>query len=124
KLFRYAAIYCFGRIVGKLISFLLIPFYTHYFSAGEYGVMEVLNLTAMIATVLLAPGLSTAVMRFYYDTDDPKEQKLAISTGLVFTLCVGGLMSLLTIVFPSWLAQVLLGDTKYHGLVQLVACSF
>lgn len=70
KLFRNAAVYGFGRILGKVISFLLIPFYTHYFSAGEYGVMEILNLTAMIATVLLAPGLSTAVMRFYYDTEE------------------------------------------------------
>jgi O-antigen/teichoic acid export membrane protein len=124
KLIRNAAVYGFGRIVGKVISFLLIPFYTHYFSAGEYGVMEILNLTAMVAAVLLAPGLSTAVMRFYYDTDDPREKQRVISTGLIFTLLVGGLASLATIVFPAWMSQTLLGSARYSMLVRLVAGSF
>ncbi len=124
KLIRNAAVYGFGRILGKVISFLLIPFYTHYFSAGEYGVMEILNLTSMVAAVLLAPGLSTAVMRFYYDVDDPREKKQVISTGLLFTLLVGGLVSVAAIFFPAWASQILLGSPKYTVLVQLVAGGF
>lgn len=122
KLFRSAAVYGFGRILGKVISFLLIPFYTHYFSAAEYGVIEVLNLTTMIAAVLLAPGLATAVMRFYYETDDPKEQNVNIATGVIFTLVLGGLVSLLAILFPGRLADMLLGSERYRTLVQLAAC--
>ncbi len=124
KLFRSAAVYGFGRILGKVISFLLIPFYTHYFSAAEYGVMEILNLAAMIASVLLAPGLSTAVMRLYYDTEDRREQKLVISTGLLMTLLVGGLVSLLVVAFPDGPSRMLLGSAQYRTLVRLVACSF
>jgi len=124
KLFRSAAVYGFGRIAGKVVSFLLIPFYTHYFAPAEYGVMEVLNLTTMIAAVVLAPGLSTAVMRFYYDSEDSRERNLAISTGLVFTLLIGGFVSVLAVLFPDWPAQVLLGSTKYRTLVQLASCGF
>jgi O-antigen/teichoic acid export membrane protein len=124
KLIRNAAVYGFGRIVGKVISFLLIPFYTHYFSAGEYGVMEILNLTAMVAAVLLAPGLSTAVMRFYYDSDDPEEKKRVISTGLIITLAIGGMAALLTLVFPVQASRALLGSAKYSTLAQLVAGGF
>ncbi|MBZ5531490.1 MAG: oligosaccharide flippase family protein [Acidobacteriia bacterium] len=124
KLFRNAAVYGFGRILGKVISFLLIPFYTHYFSAGEYGVMEILNLTAMIATVLLAPGLSTAVMRFYYDTDDDKEKKLVVSTGMITTLLVGGAAVVVALLFPNAVSQALLGSAKYRTLVQLMAFGF
>jgi len=124
KLIRNAAVYGFGRILGKVISFLLIPFYTHYFSAGEYGVMEILNLAAMVAAVLLAPGLSTAVMRFYYDTDDPKEKKQVISTGMISTLIVGGVAALAAILFPAAASQALLGSPKYGTLVQLVAGGF
>jgi O-antigen/teichoic acid export membrane protein len=124
KLFRNAAVYGFGRILGKVISFLLIPFYTHYFTAGEYGVMEILNLTAMIATVILAPGLSTAAMRFYYDSDDERERKLVISTGLLSTLLIGGTATLVVVLFPGWSSHALLGSTKYAGLLQLVAVGF
>jgi O-antigen/teichoic acid export membrane protein len=124
KLIRNAAVYGFGRIVGKIISFLLIPFYTHYFSAGEYGVMEILNLTAMVAAVLLAPGLSTAVMRFYYDSDDPEKKKTVISTGLLITLLIGGITALATMIFPARASLALLGSPKYGTLAQLVAGSF
>src|SRR5205809_2597246 len=117
RLFRNAAVYGFGRIVGKVISFLLIPFYTFYFSPAEYGVMEVLNLTVMVAAVLLAPGLATAVMRFYYDSDDPRERNLAISTGLGFTLLVGGCIAALVVLFPEWPAHALLGNIKYRSLI-------
>lgn len=124
KLFRNAAVYGFGRILGKIISFLLIPFYTHYFTAGEYGVMEILNLTAMIATVLLAPGLSTAAMRFYYDSDDDRERKLVISTGLLSTIAIGGAATLLVLLYPDWTSQALLGTTHYRMLVRLLALGF
>lgn len=124
KLFRNAAVYGFGRILGKVISFLLIPFYTFYFSTAEYGVMEILNLAAMIAAVVLAPGLSTAVMRFFYDTEDDDERKTVISTGLVTTLIVGGAVTALAFLFPQWISQALLGSGKYRVLIQLLAVGF
>lgn len=124
KLIRNAAVYGFGRILGKVISFLLIPFYTHYFSAGEYGVMEILNLTAIVAAVVLAPGLSTAVMRFYYDTDDVREKKQVISTGMICTLVVGGITLLVAVLFPGAISQALLGSSRYGTLVRLLAGGF
>jgi O-antigen/teichoic acid export membrane protein len=124
KLFRNAAVYGFGRILGKVISFLLIPFYTFYFSTAEYGVMEILNLAAMIAAVVLAPGLSTAVMRFYYDTESEDERKAVISTGLITTLLVGGAVTALAFLLPQWISQVLLGTSRYRLLIQLLAVGF
>ena len=124
KLFRNAAVYGFGRILGKVISFLLIPFYTFYFSTSEYGVMEILNLAAMIAAVVLAPGLSTAVMRFFYDTENEKERKTVISTGLITTLLVGGAVTALAFLFPQWISQMLLGSGRYRLLIELLAVGF
>jgi len=51
KLIRHAAVYGFGRIVGRAGSFFLIPVYTHYFSASDYGAMEILSLAAMVAGI-------------------------------------------------------------------------
>jgi O-antigen/teichoic acid export membrane protein len=124
KLFRNAAVYGFGRILGKVISFLLIPFYTFYFSTAEYGVMEILNLAAMIAAVVLAPGLSTAVMRFFYDTEDEHERQTVISTGLITTLVVGGAVTAMAFLFTQWISQALLGSGQYRVLIQLLAVGF
>ena len=39
RLFKHTSIYGLGDIVGRSISFILIPLYTHYLSKAEYGVM-------------------------------------------------------------------------------------
>lgn len=124
QLVKHTAVYGFGRIFSKVISFLLIPFYTHYFTAAEYGVMEVLNLSAMILAIALAPGLSNAVMRFHYDTDDERERAISVSTALTFTLIVGGLVVLVAFAFPGQISQLLLGTSRHSLLIKLLAIGF
>ncbi len=113
QLVKHTAVYGFGRIFSKIISFLLIPFYTHYFAAAEYGVMEVLNLSVMILAIALAPGLANAVMCFHYDTDDVKERSLSVSTALIFCLVIGAVVMLLAFVFPQQISYLLLKSPDY-----------
>ena len=124
KLVRHTAIYGLGRMVSKGISFLLIPFYTHYFATAEYGLMEILNLAVMIAAIALAPGLSNAVMRFYYDTEDQEERNLTVSTALVFCLVVGVAAATLMTLHSAWISEILLASPKYGTLVKLLAVGF
>ena len=124
KLVRHTAVYGVGRMASKVISFLLIPFYTHYFATTEYGVMEILNLAAMIAGIALAPGLSNAAMRFYYETEDEGERNSTISTALIFSLVVGAAAAFLMTVYSAPIASILLGKSQYAILVSLVALGF
>src|ERR1700693_2083289 len=124
KLVRHTAVYGFGRVVSKGISFLLIPFYTHYFATEEYGLMEILNLAAVIASIALAPGITNAAIRFYYDTDKEEERDCAISTALVFSLVVGAAAAVLMITHAAGISGLLLGSPKHATLVRLVAVGF
>ena len=124
KLIRHAAVYGFGRIVGKTASFLLIPVYTHYFSTSDYGVMEILNLTAMVAGILLALGLPTSLMRFYYSSSDPQEQNRAVSTALLFSLALAGGIGAIVILDASSISRALFGTDSRAALIRLVAVTF
>jgi len=124
ELVKHTAVYGFGRIFSKVISFLLIPFYTHYFTAAEYGMMEVLNLAVMILAIVLAPGLANAVMRFHYDTDDQHERSLSASTALIFTIASGALVILLAFAFPQKISYLLLNTTEHGTVIKLLAVGF
>jgi O-antigen/teichoic acid export membrane protein len=124
KLIRHAAVYGFGRIIGRAGSFFLIPVYTHYFSASDYGAMEILSLAAMVAGILLALGLPTSLMRFYYANDDPQERGRTVSTVLLFSIALGGSIAGLVILNASTISRMLLGSEGQAVLVRLVAVTF
>jgi O-antigen/teichoic acid export membrane protein len=124
KIVKHAAVYGVGRVLGRAASFLLIPVYTHYLSTPDYGEMEILNLVSMIAAMLLAFGLPTAVMRFYYATDDSKEKKQTVATGMLFSLAVGGSVAALTMIYAAAVSNVLLGTPAQVQLVRLMAVTF
>src|SRR4051794_36113817 len=42
---RHTAVYGVGSIVIKVLSFLMLPFYTHYLTPADYGVLEILDLS-------------------------------------------------------------------------------
>jgi O-antigen/teichoic acid export membrane protein len=75
-------VYGLGNILSRIVSFVLIPLYTHYLTTAEYGTLELLELTMYIAGMFLALGISQSVMRFYYDSDDPKTRNEVVSTAL------------------------------------------
>lgn len=124
KLIRHAAVYGVGRILGRAASFLLIPVYTHFFSTQDYGAMEILTLISMIAGIVLAFGLPSSLMRFYYSCRDPKEQNQAIATAMLFSVGVGATIGGLVLIWARPICQFLLGSEQQALLVRLMAVTF
>lgn len=80
---KHASVYGIGDILSKGIAFFLIPFYTHYLSAAEYGTLELLDLTSYVVSMILATGVGEAVYRYYYNYDDPDKKRLVVSTAMI-----------------------------------------
>ncbi len=124
KLTRHAAVYGLGRVLNKGISFLLIPLYTYYFTTADYGVMEILLAVSSIAGLVVALGLPSSLMRFYYSTEDPREQAEVVGTILTFLLVSGGALSATVFVSAESVSQWLLGTDQHALLVRLMAVQF
>ena len=58
------AIYGLSSIVGRFLNYLLVPLYTYYFSAEEYGVVSELYAYAGFFAVVLVFGMETGYFRF------------------------------------------------------------
>ena len=88
-----------GNFVTKVLSFLMVPFYTSILSTADYGVADLISTTVL----LVLPGFSLlmdeAIMRFALDKANDKKQvftiAMSLSTiGFFVALCVSPIILL------------------------------
>lgn len=64
---------------SKVITFLLVPLYTHVLSTSDYGKADLMSSTALLLIPLLTLNIQDAVLRF--SLDKTKDAKKVISAG-------------------------------------------
>jgi O-antigen/teichoic acid export membrane protein len=121
KIFRLGketAIYGLSTVVGRLLNFLIVPFYANVLLPAENGVIS--NIYAYIAfiTVLYTYGMEPAYMRFVSSLErGDKKQNFSVpffsllATSLVFSLLIHD-----HAVFLGGLIGV---DAAHSGLIQM-----
>ncbi|GGC65165.1 flippase [Pedobacter quisquiliarum] len=60
-LVRGSLIYVLGSLLIKGVALILIPLYTHAFSAANYGTMELINTIMSLLTILVTFGLTQLI---------------------------------------------------------------
>lgn len=91
-LFKNTFIFTIGSIATKLITFILVPIYTHILTTQEYGVVDLISTISMVLAPVLILNISESVMRFSLDKD-ADHNKIMSSGLLIFIIAViGGLL--------------------------------
>ena len=97
KLASQTAIYGVSSIVGRVLSYLLVPIYTRVFGREEYGVVTELYAYVAFLNIVFTYGMETAYFRFANrpGTDRRQLYDQVLSTLLVSSVLLGGLLVLL-----------------------------
>jgi O-antigen/teichoic acid export membrane protein len=64
QLTKDTAIYGISTIVGRFLTFLLVPFYTHVFTTKDFGVYSNLYIFIAVFNVVLIYGMDAAFLKF------------------------------------------------------------
>ncbi|MBQ0081186.1 MAG: polysaccharide biosynthesis protein [Alistipes sp.] len=92
KLAKQTAIYGISTIIGKMMSYLLTPFYTRIFTEGKYGIITDAYALIPFALVLLSLGMESGYFRFAAKAEaeggdvNKAKQKLFSSTWAITAL--------------------------------------
>jgi O-antigen/teichoic acid export membrane protein len=86
KLASQTAIYGISSIFGRFLNYLLVPLYTYYFTAAEYGVVSEFYAYAGFFSVLLLFGFETGYFRFRDKENQGRD--VAYSTALIFVVLI------------------------------------
>lgn len=94
RLIRNIALIFFGNICVKAVQFLLIPFYTHYFSPEKYGIVDLIT---VYTTMLLAIAVCNIYDPIFIFPQRKSHvvQKSYFTTGIVFGIACLAIVSLI-----------------------------
>ena len=115
-------IYGLGNIAVKIVGLILIPLYTDpkFFTTDEFGILGVLEISALVLTAAMASALPQSLTRWFWDKDYKDNQKgiffMAISTQTIVTV----LFCLLLIPLSGTLSQLIFSKTDWSGVISLV----
>lgn len=100
-LFGNMALFTVSNFVSKILVFLLVPFYTHVLSTGEYGVGDVMHTTLLLLVPALTVNMGEGALRFAIERERERGdilriglKRTGISIGMVGAVC--GAVSLFT----------------------------
>jgi O-antigen/teichoic acid export membrane protein len=91
---RHTLVYGIGGILLKVISFIMLPVYTHFLTPRDYGVLEILDLSMTLVAMFLNMGMTAAFLRFYNNADSSDVKRTIASTMYFFALGTGLLILL------------------------------
>jgi len=96
KLTKDTILYGASSILGRLLNYLLVPYYTYVFATGQYGVVTEFYAYAAFFNVLYTYGLETAYFRFatLNKEDEPSIFNLVTSSILLSSVFFSGLLIL------------------------------
>lgn len=119
KLGKEAAIYGLSSIVGRLLNFLLVPFYTNYLAKAEFGIQSNIYAYIAFAFVLYGYGMDSAYMRFVVSAD-PADKKQTLSIPFYSVLLTSFFFSLIIQYFAPAISD-LIGAPGHEDLIRYSA---
>lgn len=105
KLLKNSAVFLIGNFGSKIISFLIVPFYTYCLTAAEYGEADLVSTTVNLVAPFVMIGMNEAVLRYSVSKE---ADYAAIASSSLFTLVLGCMASFL--LFPLLSQFSVIGD--------------
>ncbi len=121
---KHSSVYSLGVVLQKGVGFFMIPFYTHYLTPGEYGLIEIVDLFMIIISMLAGMGISSALSRFYIKYEDSGDRREVCSTALCSVLLVSMLFYAILMLNVDFISRALLGTDEFGKLFHLVLLAF
>lgn len=98
KLASDTAVYGLSSIIGRMLNFLLVPFYSHVFTRSEAGLVNLVFMAFVFLNIVFTYGFESAYMKQTAGPEGRARVQTVFSTGtlslLVSSLVLGGLIAL------------------------------
>lgn len=117
KLAGQTAVYGLSSIIGRILTYLLVPLYTRVFAQGEYGIVIVLFGYVGFVFALLTYGMETSFFR-YSELSSNKEK--VFNTSIFSLLITTTLFLILSLSFSSEIA-IWIEYPGYQNYIVLMA---
>jgi O-antigen/teichoic acid export membrane protein len=121
NILKHSFIYSVTNVLGKLVSFILLPFYAHIFDTQGYGIIAMVDSSIGILSILFGSAISDAVYRAYHEINSDNSYKQNVITTSLYISWIGGIiLVIIPIILSKPLSTILLGMPG-HWFLLIVA---
>jgi len=121
---KHAAVYSAAAMAGRMIGFIMLPFYAHILRGHGYAVIGMFDVGLGFLLALLVYGLQGSIIRLYHDEKDPARKPVVVSTGIILIGAVTALLSIPLILLSKPIAGFLVDDSSLNRLMIMAIFSF
>lgn len=120
---KHSIIYGTGTVINGVVAILLLPIYTRCLTPTDYGIKELIGLTVDIVGILLATGVSSGVLRFYFEYDNEADRNEVISAATIGLSMLAFIAFLVLSFFTKPMAVYIIDSPKlyYYFNISLVS---
>ncbi len=124
-LVRNSTLYLAGNLAAKAIGFVMIPFYARYLSTEEYGAANLIELAITLVSISFGiQSFGPALTRITNDQPDTSIRRATMSTTLICTIVLSGVVALLAIAAAGPIAAAINLGAKVGVLRLALAAMF
>lgn len=86
KTIGHSGIYTLGIVLNRMISIAMLPVYTRYLTPADYGVLELLEITVDVVSIVAGLGILNGLSKYYYLLESEEERNKLVSTLFVLVI--------------------------------------
>jgi O-antigen/teichoic acid export membrane protein len=115
-------IYGLGNIAVKVVGLILIPLYTDpkFFSIDEFGILGILEISALVLTASMASALPQSLTRWFWDKEYKDNQKGIFFMSFATQLVISFIFCILLIPLSGTFSELILKKPDWSHVVTLV----
>ena len=111
--------YLLGNVASRILGFVAIPFYSHFLSPAQYGVIELIELsTQMVALTFGLQSIGAVLGRLFHDQDSPEKEASIVSTSIISTALLSAFIAAGGILTAGMLSQAVFHTPERTSLLQ------
>lgn len=118
------AVYVIGVLIGRAFSFLLLPVYTRYLSPADYGIIQLIDLTFDVLTLVAGTRLAAGLFHFHEKASTVDQKNQVLSTTMIALAGAYAIVAGVAAIFASTLSQLVFDAPIHTTLIRIASVSF
>lgn len=104
NLLKNTILFAVGSFGSRILSFLLVPLYTNYLSASEYGTADLIVTTYTLLLFIFSLSIFDAIIPFVIENYSNRENILSYAFKIIITgtIILGGIVTIIPLIYKKF----------------------
>lgn len=124
RMIRSAGVYTIGLVASRIVSVLLLPVYTRYITPADNAVLEMIDTTLSLFSIIAGARFASAISYFYAHAEGAAAKREVVSTMMLGGGLIGVAGAAAGMYAAPWISHWVLGSAEYASAFRITFATF